>query len=72
MPATKPLPRRIAVTLHDCARAVADAERELGRARDRLHSAVYDAVRGHDCQAAAVAEAANLSRETVHKIIGRA
>lgn len=72
MPAYEPLPRRVAAQIADRRQAVRDAERALGRARDRLDSAIYDAVRRHNCQVTAVAEAAGLSRETIYKATGRA
>jgi hypothetical protein len=71
MPTTQQLPPDLAAALATRAAAVTDAERALGRARDRLDSAIYDAVRRHDCQVAAVAAAAGVSRETAYKAAGR-
>lgn len=72
MPTTQPLPHQVSAKLSNAAQAVADAEKQLRKARNRLDSAIYDAVRRKNCQVAAVADAAGVSRETVYKATGRA
>lgn len=71
MPTSQQLPPAIETRVDQAATDVAVAEQALRRARDRLDSAIYDAVNRHGCQPAAVARAATLSRETVYKAARR-
>lgn len=72
MPATEPLPADVYDRLDQAATNVAVAEQALRRARDRLDSAIYDAVKRRGCQVQAIARATTLTRETVYKAAGRA
>ena len=70
MPASMPLPPDVLATLKQRAADVAAARKQLGRARDRLDSAIYAAVLRRGCQVTAVADAARMSRETVYAATG--
>lgn len=71
MPKRQELPTDVYDRLDHAATDVAVAEQELRRARNRLDSAIYDAVRRRGHQPAAIARATALSRETVYRAAGR-
>ena len=71
MPPTEELPTSVANRLAEAGVEVYEAEEQLRKARNRLDSAVYDAVTRKGCQVAEVARTAGISRETVYKATGR-
>lgn len=72
MPATEALPTDVEARLAQAATEIREAEEQLRKARNRLDSAIYDAVRREGHQVAAVAIAAGVTRQTVYQATGRA
>jgi len=70
-PATEALPTDVEGRLIQAATEIRKAEEQLRKARNRLDSAIYDAVRREGHQVAAVAIAAGVTRQTVYQATGR-